>query len=127
MSQVVASGDNFFLTWGDDRNGKDPDVYMAMIPAAGGLPDFPLSAGQASWDILPGDTVAFQLNTGSTAGMTAGVKFSATVYPASGITTQFAGNTLTAASTASTVPGTYTITATGDTGSIQRSTELRVT
>ncbi|MBZ5626097.1 MAG: glycoside hydrolase [Acidobacteriia bacterium] len=121
-NQIVASGGNFYLSWADDRDGVDPSVFMAMIPVSGGLPDFTLTAAKPFADILPGDTATFSLAAGAS-----GVKLSATVYPASGIMAQATGATVTAASTAATAPGTYTITVTGDNGTIQRSTEIRVT
>ena len=119
---IVSSGGSFFLSWGDDRNGTDPDVYMTAIPVNGSLPDFTVSATKPFADILPGDSATFSLQSGAQ-----GVKVSASVYPAAGITAQVTGSTLTATSTAATAPGTYTITVTGDNGSIQRSTEVRVT
>jgi hypothetical protein len=121
-NQVVASGASFYLSWADDRDGVEPSVFMAIVPVGGGLPDFTLSAAKPYADILPGDSASFRIATGIS-----GAKLSATVYPATGITVQASGTTVTASTTAATPAGTYTITVTGDNGSIQRSTEVRVT
>jgi hypothetical protein len=121
-NQIVASGGNFYLSWGDDRDGTDPNAYMAIVPVAGGLADFTLSALHPSADIVAGSSATFGLSIGAS-----GARLSATVFPATGITPQIAGSVLTAASTVSTTPGTYTITVTADNGAIQRSTEVRVT
>ena len=121
-NHMVASGSNFYLSWADDRNGTDPSVYMAVMPTSGALPDFTISAVQPFADILPGDTANFPLRVSAS-----GVKLSATVTPATGLTLQTSGGSVSAASTPATAPGTYTITVTGDNGSIQRSTEARVT
>jgi hypothetical protein len=121
-NQIVSSGSNFFLSWGDDRDGTDPNAYMAVIPVSGGVPDFTLSSLYPSADVLPGGSATFSFNIGAS-----GARLSATVFPATGIRTQIAGNVLTAATTLSTTPGTYTITVSADNGSIQRSTEVRLT
>lgn len=127
-NQMVASGNNFYLTWGDDRNGTDPDVYIAMVPATGGIADFTvgfggrLGAALPSVDFLPGVAATIPLTSSAT-----GVKFSAAVFPPAGVTVQASENALTAATTLDTPPGTYTITVTGDSGGVQRSAELRVT
>ena len=127
-NQMVASGNNFYLSWGDDRNGTDPDVYVAAVPTTGGIGDFTvgfggrLGAAMSSTDVLPGETATIPVTSSA-----AGVTFSATVFPATGVTVQASGNTLTANTTLQTAPGTYTITVTGSNGSIQRSAELRLT
>ena len=121
-NQIVASGGNFYLSWGDDRDGTDPTVFMAVAPASGTLPDFTLSAAKPFADILPGDTATFSLRASASS-----LKLSTTVNPAAGITVQATGTTVTAASTKATAPGTYTITVSADNGTIQRSTEVRVT
>jgi len=121
-NMIVASGNNFYLSWSDDRDGTEPTVFIAMIPTSGGLPDFNLSAGTPFADMLPGDTATFQINSSKS-----GLKLSAAVYPATGLTVRATGTTVTASSTSATAPGTYMVTVTGDDGAIQRSTEMRVT
>jgi hypothetical protein len=121
-NQTVASGNSFYLSWSDDRDGTEPSVFAAIIPASGGLPDFTLVPAKSSADILAGGSANFPI-----AASAKGVNLSAVVWPPNGLTVQVSGSTVTAASTGATNPGTYTITVTGDNGSIQRSTELRVT
>ncbi len=121
-NQTVASGNNFYLSWADDRDGTEPSVFAAIVPVTGGLPDFTLTPAKSSADIVAGGSASFPI-----AASAKGVNLSAAVWPPSGLTVQVSPTAVTAASTAATSSGTYTITVTGDNGSIQRSTELRVT
>ncbi len=122
-NKVVASDNNFYIAWGDDRSGLDPDVYMAAVPTTGSSPDFVLSSTRALADVPPGGSAAFPITTGGAAG----VKFSATAS-APGLSLQFSGNTLDAGTTPSTFPGTYTIQVKGISGDgLERGTVVRLT
>ncbi len=121
-NQVVASGNNFHVAWGDDRSGQDPDVYVAVVPATGNVPDFVLAATKSWADVLPGGSVQYTFTTGGTSGVTLSARSSAP-----GLSFQLAGSTLTVNTAATTAPGTYTITVRGSSAGIERATVVRLT
>jgi len=120
--QMAVAGNNFYVAWGDDRSGQDPDVYVAVVPASGAVSDFLLATTKAWADVLPGQSAQYALTTGGTSG----IALSARSTPP-GLTFQFAGSTLTVGTTATTEPGTYTITVNGSSGGLERTTVMRLT
>ncbi len=120
--QMAAAGNNFYVAWGDDRSGQDPDVYVAVVPASGAVSDFALATTKAWADVLPGQSAQYTVTTGGASGITLSARSTSP-----GLTFQFAGSTLTVGTTATTEPGTYAITVTGSSGGLERSTVLRLT
>ncbi len=121
-NQVVASGNNFYIVWGDDRSGQDPDVYVAVMPVTGTLPDFALAAIRGSADVVPGGSAQFTFSTGGASG----VALSA-VSASPGLTFLASGNTVTASTSTATAPGTYSIQVSGTSGGMERGTVVRLT
>lgn len=122
-NKIVASDTNFYMAWGDDRSGLDPDVYFAALPSTGASPDFVMTSTRALVDVVAGSPATFNITTGGATG----VKLSA-VSSAPGLVFQFSGNTLTVNTTADTTPGTYSIQVKGvGADGLDRGTVVRLT
>lgn len=130
---IAADGNNFFLSWSDERNG-DPDAYFAEVPVArdANLPDFNISSLKAFDSVLQGQPVDFDFMT-STAGVPGPLTLTAS--PAiSGLSYAFANASinpgdparLTVSTTAAATPGTYVITVAATGQGLTRKTEFRI-
>src|ERR1041384_189368 len=130
---IAADGNNFFLSWSDERNG-DPDAYFAEVPVARdpNTPDFNISSLKAFDSVIQGQQVDFDF-TSSTAGVSGALTLTAS--PAiSGLSYTFANASidpgdparLTVSATPDTAPGTYLITVAAAGQGLTRKTGFRV-
>ncbi|PYV10470.1 MAG: hypothetical protein DMG07_21065, partial [Acidobacteria bacterium] len=121
-NQVTASGGNFYIAWSDDRSGQDPDVFVAVVPTSGAVADLVLAPKKPAADVIAGGEASFDFTTGATPGVTLSAAASAP-----GVSLEVRDTTVTATTTPATASGTYTITATGKMGTLERSGVVRLT
>jgi len=130
---IAADGNNFFLSWSDERNG-DPDAYFAQVPVArdANLPDFNISSVKVFDSVIQGQPVDFNFAT-STAGVSGSLTLTAS--PAiSGLSYTFANASinpgdparLTVSTTSATPPGTYLISVAATGQGLTRKTGFRI-
>lgn len=131
---IKAQGNNFFISWSDERN-SDPDVFFTQIPADrnGDLPDFNISTMKVFDTLMAGNQVAFELATSAVNGFSGNLSLSA--EPAvSGLTYSFSNSSVAPGQRArllitannSVAPGTYRITVAASAGTMARKTTLRL-
>ena len=130
---IAADGDNFFLSWSDERNA-DPDAYFTQIPLNRdpSAPDLNISARKLFDSVIAGESADYDFSTIGF-GFSGGLSLSAS--PAvEGISYTFAaasvnvGETahLTVSTTNAAMPGTYLVSVTAAGGGLTRSTNFRI-
>lgn len=130
---IAADGNNFFLSWSDERNG-DPDAYFTEVPVArdANLPDFNISSLKLFDSVIQGQPVDFDFAT-STLGVSGPLTLTAS--PAiSGLSYTFANASinpgasarLTVSTTAATAPGSYLIAVAAAGQGLTRKTAFRI-
>jgi hypothetical protein len=130
---IAADGNNFFLSWSDERNG-DPDAYFTGVPVArdANLPDFNISSLKLFDSVIQGQPVDFDFAT-STAGLPGPLTLTAS--PAiGGLSYTFANASinpgdparLTVSTTSATAPGTYLVSVAAMGQGLTRKSEFRI-
>ena len=107
--------------------------HQTTVQLAVGVPDFTISASPASQTVLQGNGTSYTVTVGALNGFSAGVGFSSSGLP-SGANATFnptsvagsGSSTMSVTTAASTPPGTYTITITGTSGSLNHSTTVKL-
>ncbi|MBL8192427.1 MAG: exo-alpha-sialidase [Blastocatellia bacterium] len=133
-SQLSTIGDKFLFNWGDDRNGIDTDVYLA-IKSASEIADptkagFIISAKDSSKVTKPGGLTSFFIDRKILSG-DSNFTFTATSNTPN-LSFDFSNDSLEGfelqvRATASIAPGPYFITVNAQRGDLVRSTAVRLT
>ncbi|MBK7997073.1 MAG: exo-alpha-sialidase, partial [Blastocatellia bacterium] len=133
-SQLSTIGDKFLFNWGDDRNGTDTDVYLA-IKSASEIADptkagFIISAKDSSKVTKPGGLTSFFIDNKILSG-DSNFTFTATSNTPN-LSFDFSNDSLEGfelqvRATASIAPGPYFITVNAQRGDLVRSTAVRLT
>jgi hypothetical protein len=142
-----SSSNNFAFTWTPPAKGTTGSVsfyvtgialpgsasrnsfYSAtstLAPAAGGTPDFSLSASPSSVAITQGAGGSSTITTTPSNGFNSAVTFTASGVP-TGVTATFAGSTLTLAASATATTGTSTVTVTGTSVALSHTAMVNLT
>jgi len=125
-----------FTTEGDHRYYLVGDPGLTGIITVGSAlqPDFQLSVSPSSQGILPGTAAVYTVTITGSDGFSAPVTLSVDNLPTDAVAAwesnpvaPTASTTLTIATAATTVPGSYTMTAVGQSGALSHDTSLTVT
>jgi len=130
VPNVSAGTHTYTASYGGNSTYAQLYYGKATVTATGGSPDFTISASPSSQTVTAGSGTLYTTTIGAVSGFTGTVNLSVSGLP-SGATGSFnptsvtgSGNSTLSVSTASTTPGTYTLTITGTSGSLTHSTTV---
>ncbi|MEW5980183.1 MAG: sialidase family protein [Acidobacteriota bacterium] len=124
------------FTWADDRSGKDPDVYSAILPLSFlrvPAPNFSLSVDLPGRAILAGTARSFRIRAEGSLGFQQSIQLEVPSAPP-GLTFQFSRAAigpgeeaiLDVQTTSSMAPGSYSIEVVGRAGPLSRGVVMRL-
>ncbi|MGH9824518.1 MAG: hypothetical protein ACREDR_14855, partial [Blastocatellia bacterium] len=131
---IAAFGNNFYLSWSDERNGN-PDAFFAFVPdSSGTTPDFVISTTSVIQNVTQGGSVDCGLTTSSANGFSGNLTLSVTPS-IPGISYNFGSSSIAAGTAGSLTvtagpdahPGTYPINVQASAGGLTRATSFRLT